>query len=84
MRVINAYTIRPCDIQPGDVMMFIVKALMVAPGRYRLYRCPYGGGSQYGPLEAEDLPQGSRLGEYEDFVCEELFPSLAVVATSDR
>lgn len=75
MRVVNAYTISPSDIQAGDVMLFIVKALVVSPGYYRLYRCSAN--------TEEAIPQGNRiLNEAE--VCEVLFPSLAAVAVPDR
>lgn len=73
MRVINAYTVRPCDIQSGDVMMYVIKALVVRPGVYRLYLCVY---------EAEDVPQGARI-THEAEVCAALFPSLAEVAQPD-
>ncbi len=73
MRVVDAYTVRPTDIQVGDVMLFVVKAMVVAPGAYRIYRCPYDGA----------VPQGSRI-PYEDMVCKALFPSLAQVASPDE
>lgn len=74
MRVVNAYTVRPDDIETGDVMLFVVKAMVVRPGVYRLYRCAaklLGG-----------VPQGSRILN-ESEVCEALFPSLALVAEPD-
>lgn len=73
MKVVNAYTIGPGDIIEGDVMMFVVKACVVAPGLYRLYRCLF---------EGEYIPQGDRLFN-EERVCKELFPSLARVAKPD-
>lgn len=71
--MVDAYTIAPRDIREGDVMMFVVKAMVVARGLYRIYRCPFFG---------KDVPQGSRLLN-EEGVCEELFPSLARVAKPD-
>lgn len=75
MRLINAYTIHPEDIKRGDVMLFVVKAMVVAPGVYRLYRCPWEGNEK-------DVPQGSRILN-EVGVCDELFPSLSRVAGPD-
>jgi len=72
MKVVNAYTISPDDIEVGDVMVFTVKAMVTSPGYYRLYRCPYTG----------EVPQGSRIVN-EEAVCEALFPSLAMVALAD-
>lgn len=71
--MVDAYSICPRDIRAGDVMMFVVKAMVVAPGVYRLYRCRY---------EGEGIPQGSRLSN-EEGVCRVLFPSLAAVAVPD-
>jgi len=72
-KIVNAYTVPPSDIEPGDVMMFVVKAMVVRPGRYRIYRCEY---------KSDEIPQGSRiLNEAE--VCAALFPSLAMVAEPD-
>ena len=72
-RIVNAYTINPGDIQQGDTMMFVVKAIVVAPGRYRIYRCPY---------EGYYIPQGLRVVP-EDVVAQAIFPSLAQVAEPD-
>ena len=74
MRVINAYTIAPNEIQPGDVMMFVVKAMVTRPGHYRLYRCPFENGTE--------IPQGSRIHNERE-VCKQLFPTLAQVARPD-
>lgn len=73
MRVVDAYSINPGDIREGDVMLFVVKAMVVGPRRYRLYRCLF---------EGEGVPQGDRLLR-ERAVCKELFPSLAQVAVPD-
>jgi len=75
-RLVNAYSIHPDEIQPGDEMCFIVKAIVTYRGadgllHYRLYRCNWNG---------DEAPQGSRLGQNEATVCQELFPSLARVA----
>jgi len=72
MRIVNAYTVNPQNIQTGDVMLFVVKAMVIAPGKYRPYRCSYEG-------DDIDIPQGSRIPNQRE-VCEALFPSLAVVA----
>ena len=79
-RLVNAYTVHPDEIEPGDEMCFVVKAMVTyrdsdgAP-HYRLYRCPWDG-------TIDDMPQGSRLGDGEAVVCQELFPSLAKVGES--
>ena len=75
--IVNAYTISPNDIQPGDVMMCVVKAMVVGKdvrGRliYRLYRCPYDG----------PVVQGSRTRN-EMIMCGELFPSLFAAGITD-
>lgn len=76
-RLVNAHTVRPGDIEAGDVMLYIVKALVVRPGVYRLYRCAY-------PLALVDaeIPQGSHIVNQRE-VCEALFPSLSMVAEPD-
>lgn len=79
MRLINAYTVQPGDIETGDVMLFIVKAMVVRPGVYRLYRCPCP--PRFAGSDSE-IPQGSRI-DNEQEVCETLFPSLAMVAKPD-
>ena len=76
MRLVNAYTIAPDEIEAGDVMLFVVKALVVRPGVYRLYRCPF-------KMCRSDIPQGARIANEQE-VCEALFPTLAGVAVSDR
>ncbi len=75
-RIVNAYTIVLSDIRPGDVMMFVVKAIVVAPGHYRIYRWVY---------EGPDVSQGNRvaLRALEDAVAKAIFPSLAQVAEPD-
>ena len=73
MRVINAYSAQPDDIEPGDIMLFVVKAIMTQQGKYRLYRCFY---------EGLNVPQGSRIVNERE-VCEALFSSLATVAEPD-
>jgi len=75
-RLVNAYTVAPQDIEAGDAMLFIVKALVVRPGLYRLYRCRAD--------DQEKIPQGARIFKHEEEVCEALFPSLAAVAKPDR
>lgn len=76
-KLVNAYTVRPSEIEVGDVMLFIVKAMVMYRGlqgqlRYRLYRCPWDG-------KLEDVPQGSQVLS-EAIVCHEIFPTLAQVA----
>ena len=76
-RLVNAYSIPPDDIQPGDEMVFVIKAIVMhrAPdGKllYRLYRCLWEG-------DIEDMPQGDRMGDSNGAVSQEVFPSLAMV-----
>ena len=78
-KLVDAYTIRPGDIEAGDVMLHVVKALVVRPGFYRLYCCLC-------PCAFADadmgIPQGTRIVNERE-VCEALFPSLAMVAEPD-
>ena len=74
MRLVNAYTIAPQEIEAGDVMLFVVKAMVVRPGIYRLYRCSLATDGK--------VPQGSRIVN-ERQVCDALFPTLALVAEPD-
>lgn len=74
MRVVNAYAIAPRDIQEGDVMMLVIKAIVVRLGIYRLYLCPYEGGGE---------PQGQRIFFQEAAVASTIFPSLSQVAKPD-
>jgi hypothetical protein len=74
-RIVSAYSIAPADIQEGDVMMFIIKAMVGYRDtddvlRYRIYRCPYDGPEV----------QGSRIG-WDDMeaVCDAFFSSLRYV-----
>lgn len=72
-RVVDAYNVLPQDIESGDIMMFVIKAMVTRPGLYRIYRCRY---------EGSEVPQGPRILN-EEKVCEQLFPSLAAVAKVD-
>lgn len=74
--LINAYAVCPDLIKPGDIMCFIVKAMVTHRDsdnqlRYRIYRCPWDGA-------LDDVPQGSSVADMEN-VCEVIFPSLAMV-----
>jgi len=79
MRLIGAYTIHPDEIEAGDVMLSIVKAMVVRPGAYRLYRCSYPATLLYG----DEIPQGTRITNERE-TCEALFPTLAQVAEPDE
>jgi len=79
-KLINAYTVSPNDIEPGDEMCFVVKAIVTRRGAdgklyYRLYRCPWAG-------TLDNVPQGSRMGQ-EDVVCQEVFHSLWCIGAPD-
>jgi len=80
--LINAYTVAPEDIKPGDEMLFVVKAMVGhcdpdGTPRYRLYRCRWEG-TEY------DIPQGNRITNDAEKVCKALFPTLAAVGKPDR
>ena len=77
MRLVNSYTIRPSEIQPGDVMILAVKAIVVRPGAYRLYRCAFPA------KDLSDVPEGSRIRN-EEMIGAELFRSLAIAADPDQ
>lgn len=75
-KLVNAYTVSPDDIEPGDIMCFVIKAMVTyrdadSALRYRIYRCPWKG-------TLDDVPQGTSVADMES-VCEAVFPSLAVV-----
>ena len=75
-RLVNAYTVQGDELQPGDEMVFIVKAMVSRRDgdgvlRYRLYRC-------YCDCDIDNMPQGSQVGDMKS-VCEGLFPTLAAV-----
>ena len=72
-RLVNAYTVSPDDIEPGDIMMFVVKAVLSDRDhndtlRYRIYRCSWDG-------DIENIPQGSHVPNMED-AARNFFPVL--------
>jgi len=75
MRIVDPVSIRPLDIQNGDVMLCTVKLMVIKDGegqlRYRIYRCPYDETGD--ALRTGMLPQGSRIDK-EQTVMEQLFP----------
>lgn len=79
MAIVNAYMVSPNDIKPDDVMLFVIKAIVMYDGTYRLYQCPYDG-----PTSKYGLPQGARVSAgYERGIAQAIFPSLALVAEPD-
>lgn len=84
MRVVNAQTVSPLDIQNGDVMLYVIKA-MVSGDRedglwYRLYICHTDDKEN----ELDGIPQGTRIYDTPDkAICREIFPSLARVSEED-
>ena len=82
MKVVNARTVSPLDIQNGDIMMYIIKA-MVFKGRkgllYRLYICPLDDEEN----RVEGIPQGARIYDSDKAICRAIFPSLACVSEED-
>ena len=74
--VVNAYSVVPNEIKPGDEMLFVVKAVVSWKDedgcpRYRIYKCPWEGAEQ-------DIPQGSHVSDHKA-ACKMFFPSLAAV-----
>lgn len=81
MKIKNFYT--ATSVEPGDVFVVTVKAMIQYDGTFKLYRCPYP------TPEYEDEPQGDRLFETQSFdgkwdveiVGETLFPILGYVGS---
>lgn len=77
MKIKNFYT--ATSVEPGDVFVVTVKAMIQYDGTFKLYRCPYPT-----PEYEREEPQGDRLIEMETFdgrwdveiVGETLFPIL--------
>lgn len=67
--LVNAYTLRPTDVKPGQEMLFVIKAIVGYDGKYRIYRCTWDG-------TESDIPQGSRLYLNEEEVAQAIFPVL--------
>ena len=73
MTVKNFYTAN--KVEPGDVFLVVIKAMVQYDGSYRLYRCPY---------EGDDIPQGDRLYTDSDDLGEVIFPILVVSSGQDH
>ena len=76
MTLVNACSIRPDQLKPGDEMCFVIKAMVNwidddGKLRYRIYRCHWDG-------TENDIPQGAQVLDHEA-MCKEFFPSLALV-----
>lgn len=77
-RIVRECNIFPSDIKSDDVMLSTVKALVVRPGAYRIYRCPF-------QTDVRMMPQGMRVPPHaEAAICEAFFPSLAQIAEPDE
>ena len=81
MKVKNAYTENPADVEPGDQFLFVIKAIVTSEGTYRIYRCPWQSGvkllyESIDPQEIldEDVPQGDKI--YGDSIERDIFPIL--------
>ena len=72
-RVVDAYTIRPDEVQPGDTMMFLLKAVATRQGQYRIYRCKASEYLEY--FNSNAIPQGARVLD-EEAVARQVFPVL--------
>ena len=79
-RVLDAYTAAPRELQLGDTMLFVIKAV-ITRGGYRLYRCSYPWPDTGSTLhhvrhvDREGIPQGSRIPN-EQAVADAIFPIL--------
>jgi len=73
----NIYTVRPNEIEPGDVFAVTVTCHIDYLGNPRLYRCPYPN-AQRGE---GGVPQGDAMYRFSDEVVQALFPSVAVYQT---
>jgi hypothetical protein len=74
----NFYTVEPFELEPGDVLLCVVKLVVMdhksPTGRqqYRLYRCAYPADTNC--MYEEDVPQGSRIFPEHETFGKELFP----------
>ena len=79
MRIVNPRTIEPNEIQQGDVMLCIIKAVVTYQDgddiRYRVYKCHY-------PNNEGGIPQGSIVLD-DRAVARNCFPTLARVGSVD-
>lgn len=80
MTVVNALTVKPHEVKPGDEMLFVVKAMVSRADdngklRYRIYRCKWNG-------DENDIPQGSRVLD-DKAVAESIFPTLTTIGVPD-
>ncbi len=84
----NLYTVKPFELEPGDVLLAVVKLMVThekdAMGRplYRLYRCVYPADTD--TMYQEDVPQGSSISESEEAIVNELFPVVANAGMRSR
>jgi len=67
MTVKNGYTLRPADVKPGDELLFVIKAIVMHDGTFRVYRCPWS------TMEF-DVPQGDPV--ISDSITHGIFPVL--------
>jgi hypothetical protein len=73
MTIKNFYT--ATTIEPGDVFLVTIKAMVQYDGSYRLYRCP--------AVRIGGEPQGDRLYKDEQVVAEAIFPILQIANGPD-
>ena len=76
MTVKNFYMVRPDELEPGDVLLCVVKLMVgyhTKEGKpvYRVYRCAYPADTDC--MCEEDIPQGSQVIDV-DLVGKALFP----------
>ena len=57
----NFYSVRPIDLQPGDHLFVLIKAIVGPNGEFKLYRCPPPEELQFDEIPAEAIPQGVPL-----------------------
>jgi hypothetical protein len=74
----NFYTVKPLELEPGDVLLCVVKLVVCdhksLAGRqlYRLYRCAFPADTD--TMCESDVPQGSRIFPEHETFGKELFP----------
>lgn len=70
----DPYTVRPYEIQPGDVYLLTLKVMIAHDGEVRFYKCPY-------PVDIK-VPEGIRV-YLDDEALRQLMPTIAIACESD-
>ena len=73
----NVYNTRPVDLQPGDHIFVLVKAIVGPQGEFSLYRCMPPDELQFPEIPEYAIPQGSQLlRAHSDAVADAIMPVL--------